>query len=81
MIGKGNTAEVFAHGEGKVCKLFYKGYPKEPVLWEFHNARVLYREKLPVPAVYEVVEKEGRLGIVYERIYGKKNACAFGRGK
>ncbi len=28
LIGKGNTAEVYDAGEGKILKLFVKGYPK-----------------------------------------------------
>lgn len=35
MIGVGNTAEVFEYGEGKVCKLFFPGYPKDAVEREY----------------------------------------------
>lgn len=27
VLGKGNTAEVLDQGNGKVCKLFYEGWP------------------------------------------------------
>lgn len=71
MVGVGNTAEVFDYGEGKVCKLFYEGYPKDAVKREFRNATEVQRQGLPVPKVFELVESEGRTGIVYEKIVGK----------
>ena len=71
MLGVGNTAEVFEYGEGKVCKLFFAGYPKDAVEREYRNAKEVYRLGLPVPAVYETVVLEGRNGIVYEKIAGK----------
>ena len=71
MVGIGNTAEVFDFCDGKVCKLFYQGYPKEAVKREFRNATEVQRLSLPVPKVFEMVESEGRTGIVYEKIVGK----------
>lgn len=78
MVGAGNTAEVFDFGDGKVCKLFYEGYPKEAVEREFWNATEVHRQGLPVPKVFEMVESEGRTGIVYEKIAGKSMLeCIF----
>ena len=71
MVGVGNTAEVFDYGEGMVCKLFYQGYPKEAVEREYRNAMEVERLGLPVPKIFELVENEGRTGIVYEKIAGK----------
>ncbi len=71
MVGVGNTAEVFDYGDGKVCKLFYEGYPKEVAEREFRNAKEVERLGFPVPKVFEMVESEGRTGIVYEKIIGK----------
>lgn len=70
LIGKGNTAEVFDMGEGKILKLFIEGYPKEPVEREFNNAKIMEGFNLPVPACYEMTENDGRYGIVYEKIPG-----------
>lgn len=72
MVGVGNTAEVFDYGDGKVCKLFYPGYPRAAVEREYRNAKEAERLGLPVPKVFELlVESEGRTGIVYEKIAGK----------
>ena len=71
MVGVGNTAEVFDFGDGKVCKLFYVGYPKKAAEREFRNATEVQRLNLPVPKVFEMIESEGRTGIVYEKIVGK----------
>ena len=71
MVGVGNTAEVFDYGDGKVCKLCYEGYPKEAAEREFRNAKKVERLGFPVPKVFEMVESEGRTGIVYEKIIGK----------
>lgn len=78
MVGAGNTAEVFDFDDGKVCKLFYQGYPKDAVKREFWNATEVEKLGLPVPKVFELVESEGRTGIVYEKIVGKSMLeCIF----
>lgn len=77
VLGKGNTSEVLEYGTEKVCKLFYEGYPREYVQLEFRNAQVLNKEGLPVRRVYEIVEGNGRTGIVYERVYGQTLLEAF----
>ena len=71
MLGKGNTAEVFEYGEGKVCKLFFAGYPKEAVEREYRNATEVQRLGLPVPKVYETVVLDVRkdCGKIHVRRY------------
>lgn len=71
MLDRGNTAEVFEYGEGKVCKLFFSGYPAEYVRLEFKNAEEMFCCGIRVPKPFEIVEAENRYGIIYERISGK----------
>ncbi len=71
LIGKGNTAEVYDAGDGKVCKLFVAGYPKEAVEHEYENAVFMMNSGIAVPKVYQMVEKNARYGIVYQQITGK----------
>lgn len=71
IIGVGNTATVYEWEEGKVLKLFYQGYPKEAVEREFHNAMAIKNMDFSKPKTYESISLEGRMGIIYERVYGE----------
>lgn len=71
LLGKGNTAEVFEYTNGKVCKLFFEGYPHEYIGLEFKNAKEMYGNKIPVPIPFGMVMIENRKGILYESIEGK----------
>ncbi|ULO09883.1 phosphotransferase [Paenibacillus sp. 19GGS1-52] len=70
LIGIGNTAEVFAVGDGKVVKLFNFGYPLDNVCKEFDNSKLLHGLNIPTVKSYEMVTYEGRNGILYDRIDG-----------
>lgn len=71
LLGKGNTAEVFAYGNERVCKLFYEGYPDEYVALEFQNSKEMYRNRIKIPKPFQMITIENRKGIIYERIDGK----------
>jgi uncharacterized protein (TIGR02172 family) len=71
VIGVGNTAEVYEWEEGKVVKLFYKGYPKDAVEKEFHNARTVNEMEFAKPKAYEIVTIEDRSGIIYDKVVGE----------
>lgn len=69
-VGIGRTAEIRSWGEGQVLKLFYDGFS---AAWAEEEARAtgsLYEQGLPVPRVGEVLQVEGRPGIVFQRIEG-----------
>lgn len=70
-IGKGNTAEIFEYGNGKICKLFFEGYPHEYAELEFQNAKEMYKNKIRIPTPFQVVTVENRPGIIYEKIEGE----------
>ncbi|MFQ5870439.1 MAG: aminoglycoside phosphotransferase family protein [Candidatus Zixiibacteriota bacterium] len=69
-VALGRTAEVYAWEEGHILKLFRKWFPLDGVEYEAQIARVVHEAGLPVPAVGEIVEIEGRHGLVYERVIG-----------
>ena len=71
LIGKGLTAQVYAWGDGRVLKLFESWRPGAKVEKEFAITRAVHAAGLPAPAVYELVEVEGRKGIVFERVDGR----------
>jgi len=70
MIARGRTAEVFAWKDDLVLKLFLKDWPVRSVEDEAQVTGAVHKAGLPVPAVEGIVEVEGRLGIVFERVDG-----------
>ena len=70
MISRGRTAEVFAWEDNQVLKLFLEGWPASPVEYEAQVTGAVHKAGLPAPAVKGIVEVEGRLGIVFERVDG-----------
>lgn len=71
LLARGRTAEVFAWGEGQVIKLYMEGWEMAEVEHEARNAKAAYQSGFTVPAVGDVVEMEGRYGLIYERIEGE----------
>jgi uncharacterized protein (TIGR02172 family) len=69
-IALGRTAEVYAWKEGYVLKLFHEWFPSGEVEYEARIAGVVQEAGLPAPAAGEVVEIDGRYGLVYERVIG-----------
>lgn len=70
-IGDGNTAEVYEYGNHQVCKLFKEDYPIECVKLEFENTKTMYELGIRVPRTFQIVEIEGRHGIIYEKIIAR----------
>ena len=70
LLGQGRTAEVYAWGDFQVLKLFFTTWPVEWIHQEARVARVVHEAGLASPAAGELIEVDGRLGIVYERIDG-----------
>jgi aminoglycoside phosphotransferase (APT) family kinase protein len=67
-IGVGRTAEIFEWEKGYVVKLFLKGFSRETMQREARVGRVVNELGLPVPKVIELIEVDGRYGIVFERV-------------
>jgi uncharacterized protein (TIGR02172 family) len=74
-IARGRQAEVLAWEDSaapqKVLKLFFPQWGRETVQWELSLARAVASTFGDAPAVFgDIVEHDGRLGIVYERVDG-----------
>lgn len=67
----GHSANLYAWGKTQVVKLYEPELPREHVLAMGKREKALFDAGLPVPEVFELVEIEGRLGQVYERIEGR----------
>jgi len=71
LIGAGRTADVYAWGSEQVLKLYQDWMPARAIEQEFEITRLARAAGLPVPAAEEMLQMDGRLGIVFERIVGK----------
>ncbi len=70
LLGEGRPAEVFAWGEAQVLKLYRAGWSAAEVNREGRLMQIAHAAGLPVPDVSEVLDVDGRTGIVCERIEG-----------
>jgi len=70
-IAEGKQAEVFLWGEAQVIKLFRDQRPRSWVEYEARTARAVHAAGVPAPAVGEIVELDGRFGLIYERVEGR----------
>ncbi len=66
----GRTAEVYAWEDGQVLKLYRDWCPPDWVDHEAQIARVVDEAGIPAPKAGEIVEVNGRKGILYERVDG-----------
>ncbi len=70
LIGEGNTAEVFAWKEEQVLKLFREGFPRGGVEQEYRINKEIEKLGVSMPKAFELMDYEGRIRIIYERIRG-----------
>lgn len=70
MIGQGNTAEIYRLDDNKILKLFRHGISKEIIEREYRNGSYIQKKLDCIPKVYDMVEINDRLGIIYEEIKG-----------
>jgi aminoglycoside phosphotransferase (APT) family kinase protein len=78
-LATGRTAEIYPWEPGQVLKLFRAGWDDAAAQAEAQRARAIHAAGLPAPAVFGVVELDGRVGIVYERISGISQTEALKR--
>ncbi len=70
LLAKGRTAEIYEWGNGDILKLFTAGFEVRRIRYEATNLSAAHAAGLPVPAVQDVIDYEGRTGIVMERLTG-----------
>lgn len=71
LIGTGFTADVYEWEDGKVLKLFKKGYPQKAIKKELENARAIADLDFLKPGVYGLVNIGEQSGIIYDRVEGQ----------
>lgn len=70
-IAYGRTAEIYTWHNGQVLKLFYNWFELEDIKFEARIARAIHASGLPVPTVGDVIQVNGRNGLVYQRVDGE----------
>ncbi|MDD4113298.1 MAG: aminoglycoside phosphotransferase family protein [Herbinix sp.] len=70
IIGQGNTAEIYRLDDNKILKLFRTGLYKGIIKREYQNSISVQKILDCVPKAYEMVDVDGRQGIIYQEIQG-----------
>lgn len=70
-IGAGRTAEIFEWNDGHIIKLFLADFPIDIIQREATLARAAHQSGVKTPAVGDLVEIDGRTGLIYERVDGE----------
>src|SRR5262245_46851290 len=70
LVGRGYCSDVYAWGDGQVLKLFHGPLGRARAEREYRATRAVHAAGLPAPAAYELLEIDGRCGVVFERING-----------
>ena len=78
-IARGRTADVYDWDEGHILKLFHAWFPREDTEYEFKIARAVHASGVKSPAVKELIQVEGRDGLIYERVAGESMLVMFRR--
>jgi uncharacterized protein (TIGR02172 family) len=78
-IARGRTAAVYDWDEGHVLKLFYDWFDFDAIEYEMKIARALHISGVKSPAVRELIQYQGRNGLIYERVAGDSMIKAFQR--
>ena len=71
LIGIGMTAEVYEWGTDKVLKLYFKRFSDDWARREAGIGMAVCEAGVSSPKVYETIEKDGRKGVIFQRISGK----------
>ena len=75
-IANGRTAEIFEWGTAHILKLYLEGFPFNAD-FEFDLVNTVCAAGINTPAAVELVEVNGRSGIIYERVSGETMLTAI----
>src|SRR5215207_9744070 len=78
-IARGRTADVYDWDDGHVLKLFNNWFQLENIEYELKMVRAVRASGVKAPAVKELIQIEGRNGLIYERVIGQSMESMFMR--
>jgi thiamine kinase len=70
VLARGKHAEVLAWGEHHVLKLFRPGHGRAAIAEELRQAQLAHALGLPTARAEQIIEHQGRVGILFERLHG-----------
>jgi thiamine kinase len=70
VLKRGKHAEVLAWGERHVLKLFRPGHGRATIAEELRQAQMAHALGIPTARAEQIIEHQGRAGIVFERLHG-----------
>ena len=70
-LARGRTADVYDWDENHILKLFHNWYGLGNIEYERKMARAVHASGVKSPAVGDLIQVEGRYGLIYERVEGK----------
>jgi uncharacterized protein (TIGR02172 family) len=69
-IAEGRTAEIYEWQENTILKLYHEWCPSHWVEYEQKVAHAVFEAGIPTPAAGEIMEVNGRRGLIFERVSG-----------
>ena len=69
-LAQGRTAEIFLWDVGHILKLYRDWCPPNWVEYEARIARAIHEAGVPSPVAGEIIDVNGRRGLIYERLEG-----------
>jgi thiamine kinase len=70
VLARGKHAEVLTWGEHQVLKLFRPGHGRAAIAEELRQAQMAHALGIPTARAEQIIEHQGRVGIVFERLHG-----------
>lgn len=70
LLGQGTSGQVYRYGNDTVVKLFFPEVPAENIGFEARITKHVNESGLPAAKVYDIIEIDGRKGIVYQDLEG-----------
>ena len=70
LIARGRTADVYAWGDHEILKLFNEGFGADMIDHEARIARAAHASGVPTPPPGDVIDVDGRIGLLYARVSG-----------
>jgi uncharacterized protein (TIGR02172 family) len=71
LIGFGRTADVFEYNNDCILKLYNKQIDNNTIKREFDFSKFAYENNIPTPEPIEIIQEQGRAGIIYRKINGE----------